>query len=39
MDSRFHGNDRKENGNDRKDKTGLMNQAPTQKERKRKVKP
>ena len=39
MDSHFHGNDRWGNGNDRKDKkgeevcgkekTGLMNQAPT----------
>ncbi len=29
MDSHFHGNDREGSWNDRKEKTGLMNQAPT----------
>jgi len=29
IDSHFHGNDRKESGNDREDKTGLMNRTAT----------
>ena len=29
MDSHFHGNDREGNRNNRKNKKGLMNQAPT----------
>jgi len=35
MDSHFHGNDIWRSGNNRKEKTGLMNQAPTSERNKR----